>query len=445
MTMDGLVLAIDLGTSGVKVALVDGAGAFVATSTQPYEISSPHPGWAETNPADWMRAIGDGVTAVTAVSDQPIVAVGIDGQMHGLVVGRDDEALRPAMLWPDSRAMDQVTKWRETSEEWRARLANPVVPGMLGPMASWLAEHEPETLSRAEYLCSPKDWVRRQLTGDDVVTDFSDASATLAWDVSKRGWHTDLLDSLGVPSTLLPEVRLASEHQPLRRGWGLNAGIPVSVGCADTAATLLATQLQDAEVLINLGTGLQVAMAASESVATAQPRFHAYLDADGDPYSMVAPQNGGLALSRVVKFLGADWAELYGSLETPLASPVRFTPRFAPDRFPVLRDGGEAAWEGLSLATTRNDLLRSALEGVAMQAVEAIRAFSEQPSAIRFTGGGTRDPRMRQLLCDVTGLPGRTSTVTDATALGAGILGFRAAGISCEWPVPREDEIITPR
>lgn len=445
--MNDYCCAIDLGTSGVKLALVDIEGHMVASRTMTYPLGSPRSGWAEGDPLAWIQAIDDGLVDLLAENSGRVISVGLDGQMHGLVVGSGQDPLRPAILWPDSRALDQLPTWRRLPVTMRAALSNPLAPGMFGPLLGWMAQHEPQVLARADYACSPKDWVRHRLTTGGVITDASDASATLAWDVPGHRWHTELLETVGVPTRLLPDVAPSGAPVPVRGGGALPDGRPMSVGCADTAAALLATQLQPDEVLVNLGTGIQVCMGGVKPEANSEPTCHTFADAVGGWYSMIAPQNGGMALGRVRTLLQADWPELYDSLDTHPSdtSPVRFLPWFAPDRLPHLRPGDLAGWQGLGLGTSRPEMLRAALESIAFQVNHAVSALPTAPTAIRFTGGGTRDPRMRQLLCDVVGLPGRTSTVTDATALGAANLGFRAAGLDPEWPIPREEAMIEPR
>ncbi len=439
--------AIDLGTSGAKLALVDTHGHIVDSRTVTYALQSPRIGWAEVDPHKWIEAIEVGLAKLLAQSSGRVVAVGLDGQMHGLVMGCGEAPLRPAMLWPDSRALDQLSDWRALPARMRAALANPLAPGMFGPMLGWIAHHEPEVLAQAEYACSPKDWVRHRLATGGIVTDASDASATLTWDIPGHRWHTELLEALELPTHLLPNVVSSADHVTVRGGGSLPSGVPMSVGCADTAAALLAIQLQPGEVLVNLGTGIQVCMGDAVPEATTKPTCHTFADAVGGWYSMVAPQNGGMALGQVRTLLNADWSELYDSLESRPddTSSVRFLPWFAPDRLPRLRPGDLAGWQGMGLSTTRSELLRAALESIAFQVKQAISALPTNPAAMRFTGGGTRDPRMCQLICDVVGLPGQRSTVMDATALGAAFLGFVAAGHDPEWLIPREENMIEPQ
>lgn len=441
------VCAIDLGTSSAKVALVTAAGSMERSVVAHYQVDSPHPGYAETDPAQWWEAIAAAVTDLTSEADTELVGVGLDGQMHGLVLHDQGSPVRPAILWADGRAVEQARRWRSLPEALRAPLANPIVPGMFGPILGWLAENEPDALRRASGACSAKDWAAGQLTGRYGVTDASDASATLLWDVPGHRWHWPLVESVGLPGHLLPRVAASgAQAGATTPGLGaLPADLTVSVGCGDTAATLVASQLDADEVLVNLGTGIQVCQVGGVPVADAAPSCHTYADAQGGWYSMVAPQNGGLVLGRMLGWLGATWDELYATLDatTDAAGPI-FLPWAAPDRLPRLRAGSQAGWVNLGLQTERADLLRAALEAVAFQIAGAIAALPRQPSAIRFAGGGNRDPRMRQLICDAAGLPGRMSTIRDATTLGAARLGFEASGVPVDWPVPREDAWTEP-
>lgn len=440
------VCAIDLGTGSAKVCLVDDQGVIHRTKTVSYDVESSAPGYAETNPEQWWLAVCDGIRQVVAGREDRLVGVGIDGQMHGLVVHEQGRPIRPAILWADSRAIEQAERWRSLPEDLIAPLANPIVPGMFGPIMNWLVDNEPDLLAQATHACSPKDWIRGQLVGRHGVTDASDSSATLLWDVPNNRWHADLISGVGLPEGLLPEVAPSgsSAGETLAQGI-LPAGLPVSVGCADTAGTLVASQLEPEEVLVNLGTGIQVCQTGGHPVANAAPTCHTYADVQGGWYSMVAPQNGGLVLGRVLDWLGATWEELYATLDLPthLGNPV-FQPWAAPERLPTWRPGGQAGWTGLGLEHTRADLLRSALEAIAFQVRDAISALPRKPDAIRFAGGGNQNPRMRQLICNVTGLPGRMSTIKDSTTLGAARLGFEASGLGVEWSIPRQAEWVEP-
>ena len=447
-------LGIDLGTSGVKVALVDAAGAAVAGAARPFAVRSPHPGWAETAPAHWAEAAHAAVAEV--LSQCPgvrVMAVGIDGQMHGVVLVRGAAPVRDAVLWPDSRAGAELALWRALPEDVRAALANPLTAGMTGPVLAWLARHEPEALEAADTMVSPKDWLRMQLVPGEAVTDPSDASATLLWDVVANDWSAPVVAAAGIEARLLPRVWPSTSSVGTLAGaeassWGLPVGIPVSVGCGDAAATLVGACPASDQLIVSVGTGIQVLCPRTEPRPDVTPRHHTFASASGGHYAMVAPMNGGLALSRVAELVGADWAELYGSADSDpvTVGSVVFLPYLAAERLPRPLPAGSAGWRGMGLSSGRPALLRSALESVAFLTKRAVANLP--PSAVpelRLVGGGTRDRRFQQLLADVLGRPVRRCATENVTALGAARLGWVARGHEVTGALMPLDDALLPR
>lgn len=434
-----VALGIDLGTSGVKVALVDAAGGVRTTAQRPYPVSSPRPGWAETDPALWARAAQEAVAEVVAARPEvEVVTVGIAGQMHGTVLVDDEgRPVRPAVLWPDSRASDQIPRWEGLPEEQRARLANPLTPGMPGPVLGWLAEHEPEVLAAAAHFVLPKDWLRSQLVASPGVTDPSDASASLLWDVARDSWATDVASAMGVPVHLLPSPRPAAEASGVlgpaaASAWGLPSGIPVSVGCGDVAGTLLGLDAAPRRTVLTVGTGAQLVLPDVVPDTSGPVTHHLYRDATGGWFALGAIMNAGLALSRVVELLGADWDSLYRPHDRDAALPG-FVPYFAGERLPAGILPGGASWFGVGLETTRADLLAAALEGVAFTIRRSLEAMPSSDEVVDLVGGGTRSPVFNQLLADVLHRPLRRLEQRDATVLGAARLGWLTAGDSDTW------------
>ena len=430
-------LGIDLGTSGVKVALVDAEGMVLAAAAHPFAVRSPRPGWAETPPAQWAVAARAAVAEVLSTCpDVQVIAVGIDGQMHGVVLVCGATPVRDAILWPDSRADAELALWRAVPEAVLATLANPLTAGMAGPVLAWLARHEPGTIAAADTMVAPKDWLRMQLVPGEAVTDPSDASATLLWDVVAQDWSAPVVAAAGIEVRLLPRVWPSSAPvgtlAPAEAwSWGLPVGVPVSVGCGDAAATLVGVGPGPDQLIVTVGTGIQVISPGTEPRADAIPRHHTFASATGDYYAMVAPMNGGLALARVRAMVGAGWAELYGSLDSDpraVRSAV-FLPYFAAERLPRSVAAGSAGWNGLGLDSGRHTLLRSALESVAFLTRRAVATLPASAVAeLRLVGGGTRDRRFQQLLADVLGRPVRRCRVENVTALGAARLGWAAHG-----------------
>jgi xylulokinase len=434
------VLGIDLGTSGAKAVLLAADGRLLAEATGGYPVDSPRPGWAETDPAAWWRAVAAAVRdARERAGRVDVAAVGIDGQMHGLVLAdAAGRPLRPALLWADARAVGETAAWRRLPEPRHAALANPIVPGMTGPLLRWVARHEPETYRRARWALLAKDWVRHQLTGT-AATDPSDASATLLWDLPADRWARDVAVDVGVDPEFLPAVLASGEAAGALRPDAaellrLPAGTPVAAGAADTAAALLATGLADpAEVQLSVGTGGQVVRPVLRPVPASASSVHLYRAATPDRwYAMAAVQNAGLALDWVRRTLQASWSELYGAARAnpPGALGVTFVPYLSGERTPVLRSGASGAWFGLGLAADRTALLQAAVEGVAFALRHALEALpGPRPDQLRLTGGGALDPRFRALLADVLRVELRPVEVRSASAVGAALLGAAAAGL----------------
>jgi xylulokinase len=378
--------------------------------------------------------------------------VGIDGQMHGVVLVRGATPVRDAVLWPDSRAGAELALWREAPEAVRAALANPLTAGMAGPVLAWLATHEPEALDAADTMVAPKDWLRMQLVPGEPVTDPSDASATLLWDVVADDWCAPMVEAAGIEARLLPQVwpstapvgALAPAEASV---WGLPAAIPVSVGCGDAAATLVGACPASDQLIVTIGTGIQVLFPAAVPQPDATPRYHTFASAIGDHYAMAAPMNGGLALARVGELVGADWAELYGSLDSDPSAvgSVVFLPYFAAERLPLPVPAGSAGWHGLGLDSGRTALLRSALESVAFLARRAVATLPGSAVAeLRLVGGGTRDRRFQQLLADVLGRPVRRCRTENVTALGAARLGWAARGHKVAGALMELEDALAP-
>ena len=447
------VLGIDLGTSSVKavVARLDGSVAGQASSS--YQVRSPHAGWSETAPADWLAATAVAVRAAVAQAGVDPSAVGLSGQMHGIVPTADDgRPVRPAMLWSDARAVPELQLYRSLPPAALARLANPLSPGMAGPMMAWLGANEPTTYAATRWALLPKDWLRAQLTGR-FATEPSDASATLLYDVAADTWDAEVIDALGLDPGKLPPILARSGE---RAGaltadaaalLGLRAGIPMAAGAADTAAAALGSGLTDpGTVQLTIGTGAQLVkpVAALPDRLSTQPVTHLYRAAtDTGWYTMGAVLNGGLTLGWVCGILGASWPELYAAAAiAPRADDPYFLPHLNGERTPYLDPGLRGAWTGLDPRHDRRQLLRAALEGVAFAIRDALACVlepSERAVHLRLAGGGTTDPGWRQMLADILGHTLIPVEVPAASGLGAALLGARAAGLAERFARSRTD------
>jgi xylulokinase len=358
--------------------------------------------------------------------------------MHGLVLASaDGSALRPALLWADSRATRALRGYRRLGDGALARLANPLVPGMTGPLLIWVAENEPRTYAAARWALQPKDWLRARLTGE-VHAEPSDASASLLYDVPGDRWDLEVVSALGLDAALLapllPSAGAAAGGLTAGAGaeLGLPAGIPVAAGAGDTAAAALGSGIGPGDVQLTVGTGAQVVRPLAAPVSRADAGVNLYRSATPEGwYQMGATVSAGLSLNWVREVMNASWAELYASAGPPGAHDPIFVPHLSGERTPYGDPALRGSWTGLSLADDRTALLRCALEGTAFAIRDALDALlaGHRPPRLRLAGGGTLAAGWRQLLADVLGLPLYAVDVPAASGRGAALLGAHAAGL----------------
>ena len=465
-------LGLDLGTSSAKAVVTDTGGTVLAQAAAGYAVTSTVPGYAESEPAEWWSAVTacarEAVdTAGHAAGVRPS-AIGLSGQMHGLVMASaDGRALRPALLWADSRATGSLRAYRHLGPQARARLANPLAPGMTGPLLMWVAEHEPRTYRAARWALAPKDWLRARLTGE-VHAEPSDASASLLYDVPGDRWDLEVVGALGLDAgllaPLLPSAGAPAGHLTARAAdeLGRPAGIPVAAGAGDTAAATLGSGIGLGQVQLTIGTGAQVIRPLAGAVSRADDGVHLYRSATpAGWYQMGATLSAGLSLNWAREIMNATWEELYASVapKSPPGRPGRgpiFVPHLSGERTPYCDPELRGSWTGLSLADDRASLLRGALEGVAFAIRDALDALLGRPPSseplsserlsseplsceppsceqgpphLRLAGGGTLAAGWRQLLADVLGLPLYAVDVPAASGRGAALLGAVAAGL----------------
>src|SRR3984885_13654405 len=413
-------LGLDLGTSSAKAVVIDTSGTVLSQASAGYAVTSAKAGYAESEPASWWTAVpACAREAVHAAGARP-AAIGLSGQMHGLVLAsRQGEPLRPALLWADSRASESLRAYRLLGARALGRLANPLVPGMTGPLLKWVADHEPRTYAEARWALQPKDWIRARLTGE-FHAEPSDASASLLYDVLGDRWDLEVVSALGLETGLLAPL--------------LPSAVPAAAGAADTAAAALGSGIAGGDgIQLTVGTGAQVIRPLAAPVSRADAGVNLYRSATPDGwYHMGATVSAGLSLTWVRETMNAAWAELYASADhRGQAHDPLFVPHLSGERTPYCDPALRGSWTSLSLASDRTSLLRSALEGTAFAIRDALDALlaGHRPPHLRLAGGGTLAAAWRQLLADVLGLPLYAVDVPAASGRGAALLGARAAGL----------------
>jgi xylulokinase len=450
-------LGIDVGTSGLKAALVDEDGRVVTTTEAQYPVSTPAPDRAESDPREWTAAAAAAAAGMAAqLAHVTVAAIGISGQMHGAVLC--DESGRPvasAILWLDRRASVMLDRWRRLPERRLAALGNPPAPGMTGPVLAWLTENRPELINDAAAVLQAKDVVRHALTSHPAnalpLTDRSDASATLLWDVPADNWAEDVAEAVGVPTRLLPAAS-PSARAVGRTDWlsrtvpGATDDVAVAAGAGDTPAALLA--IGAAGLHVNLGTGAQVIVRrpAAAPVRGGHTSTHLYADAADGWYAMAALQNGGLALEHSARLLGLSWGEMVAAAARGRPGAVTFLPFFTGERGGVASPASLGGWLDVGIDTTQDDLARAAVEGVMFAVRRGVELLGPVPDAepvVTLSGGGWRSDLLVRLAADVLGRPVRRIGLRSASAVGAAMLAAQCAGTEL-IPERRPDSVVDP-
>ena len=312
----------------------------------------------------------------------------------------DGAALRPALLWPDSRATGSLRAYRRLGSQALARLANPLAPGMTGPMLMWIAEHEPRIYQDARWALPPKDWIRARLTGE-FHAEPSDASATLLYDLMGDRWDLEVVSALGLNpgllAPLLPSAGAPAGHLTAEAGaeLGLPAGILVAAGAGDTAAAALGSGIAGhGDIQLTVGTGAQVIRPLAAPVSRAAAGVNLYRSATPDGwYPLGATISAGISLNWVREIMNATWEELYASVARPgqACDPI-FVPHLSGERTPYSDPALRGSWTSLSLTDDRTSLLRSALEGTAFAIRDALDALLGEHRPARHRGWRAEAP-----------------------------------------------------
>jgi xylulokinase len=457
----GLLVGVDVGTSGLKAIAVDEeSGRTVATVTEDYPLSTPHPGWAEQDPADFERALGMALRALTSALGAragAVRAVGLTGQMHtAVLVDVAKRPVRPAMLWCDTRTTAECEAIREKLGDagLRAAVGNRALPGFTLPKLLWLRAHEPDAYALVDTVLMPKDWAGWLLTGE-IGADVSDASGTLAFDPGARRWSDAMGDAFDVPASLWPPVGdspaiLGQLSASMASLTGLPAGIPVTRGAADNAAGAVGLGVvRPGRAMASVGTSGVVLAHAAGYVTEPAMRLHTFCHAvPGAYYAMGVMLSAGGAL-RWYRDVLADGEKLAAELRgedayaiiTDTASTARagaggliFLPYLMGERAPHDDALARGALVGLTARTTKAEVSRAVLEGITLglcDSLDLLRAAAPGGARfdeIRLTGGGAKSRFWRQMMADVFDLPVAVTTSTEGPAFGAALLGGVAAG-----------------
>ncbi|MBO5797756.1 MAG: xylulokinase [Clostridia bacterium] len=437
-------IGVDLGTSALKLLLVQEDGAILKTVSRAYPVAYPHPGWSEQNPEDWWTAFVSGVRELTADIDPTAVAgIGAGGQMHGLVVLDDaDAVIRPAILWNDGRTQKETDYLNQVigKEKLSEYTANIAFAGFTAPKLLWLKENEPQNFARIRKIMLPKDYINYKLTGVHT-TDYSDASGMLLLDVKNKRWSDEMLDICQITQEQLP--RLYESYAPVgtltetvAAELGLSPHTVVIAGAGDTAAAAIGTgTVEDGRCNISLGTSGTVFISSSRFAVDPANALHAFCHASGDYHLMACILSAASCNKWFCEdILGTDdfVAEQAGLTDDHLGrNHVFFLPYLMGERSPINDTAARGTFIGMRMDTRRQDMLLAVLEGVAFAIRDNLEIARGQGISIAgstLCGGGAKSPLWQKILCNVLNTDITLLQTEQGPGYGAAMLAMVGCG-----------------
>ena len=465
MSDSKLYIGVDLGTSAVKLLLVDEKGAILRSESREYPLIFPQPGWCEQEPQEWWRACTEGIRALLdGVDASRVAGIGCGGQMHGLVVLDDkDQIIRPTILWNDGRTEKEVEYLngeigKKKISEYTANIA---FAGFTAPKLLWMRKNEPENFARISKIMLPKDYINYRLTGIHCC-DYSDASGILLLDVAHKRWSPEMLDICGVRESQLPRLYESYEVVgPLTpeaaRDWGLPETVQVVAGAGDNAAAAVGTgTVKDGSCNISLGTSGTIFIASDKFGVDPYNALHSFAHANGRYHLM------GVVLSAAScnKWLcdeilqTKDYAgeQKNITLDDLGRNPVFFLPYLMGERSPINDVNARGTFVGLSMDTRRQDIVLSVLEGVAFamrDSYEIAKALNIPIKSSKLCGGGGKSPLWRQIMANVLGLPIEIPVAEEGPGYGGAMLAMVGCGAyptveACADELVKVKDIIQP-
>ena len=437
-------IGIDLGTSSLKLLLVDRQGTVLRTVTKEYPLLFPQPGWSEQEPARWWQAVREGIPQLLEGFDAAqVTGIGAGGQMHGLVaLDEADQVIRPAILWNDGRTFREVEYLNDTigKERLSALTANIAFAGFTAPKLLWMRRNEPESFHRIRRIMLPKDYINYKLTGVHCC-DYSDASGMLLLDVQHKCWSQEMLDICGITEaqmpalyesfqcvgTLLPEI--AAEL-------GLPERVKVCAGAGDNAAAAIGTGVVGAGGCnISLGTSGTIFISSDKFGVDPHNSLHAFAHADGGYHLMgcmlsAASCNKWL-MDEILRT--SDYAAEQASIRPDRLGEnhVYFLPYLMGERSPINDTNARGTFIGITMDTSRADLVQAVLEGVAYairDSVEVARSLGIDIRSSKICGGGAKSPLWKKMIANILNVELECLESEQGPGMGGAMLAMVACG-----------------
>ena len=437
-------IGIDLGTSSVKLVLMDTAGHIIANVSKSYPIDYPKAGWSEQNPYDWYDACMEGMKELLDGQDESTVGgISFGGQMHGLVIlDKNDEVIRPAILWNDGRTTKQCEYLNEVigRDKLSEYTANIAFAGFTAPKILWVKENEPDNFAKIDKIMLPKDYIAYRLTGVHC-TDVSDASGMLLFDVKNRRWSRQMLDICGVTEAQMPRIFESSEcvgtvKKDIADELGIGSEVIVAAGAGDNAAAAVGTgTVGDGHCNVSLGTSGTIFISSKEFGVDSNNALHSFAHADGKYHLMgcilSAASCNGWWMDNILK--DTDYKEAQSHITKDMLgnNHVYFLPYLMGERSPHNDPLARATFTGMTMDSTRTDMIQAVLEGVAFairDSFEIARSLGINITETKMCGGGAKSELWCTIMANVLGIKVHLLKSEEGPSMGAAMLAMVAAG-----------------
>lgn len=439
-----LYIGIDLGTSAVKLLLMDELGEIKNVVSKGYPLEFPQSGWSQQNPEDWRKAILEGIPELlTGFDGSAVAGIGCGGQMHGLVIlDENDNVIRPAILWNDGRTAAQVDylNYGVGREKLSAMTANIAFAGFTAPKILWIRENEPENFAKIAKIMLPKDYVNYILAGVHTC-DYSDASGMLLLDVEHKCWSREMLKICGISEAQMPKLFESYDcigyvKPDVAKLLGLGETVKVAAGAGDNAAAAVGTGVVgEGGCNISLGTSGTVFISSEAFRVDSTNALHAFAHADGGYHLM------GCILSAAScnKWLMEDILQTsdYDTEQTAIREDrlgenhTYFLPYLMGERSPINDTNARGTFIGMTMDTTRADLVQAVLEGVAFairDSVEVAKSLGIPITSSKICGGGAKSTLWKRILANVLNIPLESSESEQGPGMGGAMLAMVACG-----------------
>lgn len=437
-----LYIGIDLGTSAVKLILMNEKGKIYNAVTKEYPLYFPKSGWSEQNPQDWFEKIVDGLKQLTEMyNKKEIAGISFGGQMHGLVIlDGNDNIIRPAILWNDGRTGKETEYLNNTvgEEKLSEYTANIAFAGFTAPKLLWLKENEADNFERISKIMLPKDYIAYRLSGI-FCTDYSDASGTLLLDVKNKRWSKEMLDICSVNENMLPRLFESYEvvgtiKDDIAELLGFDRTVKIIAGAGDNAAAAIGTgTVGDGMCNISLGTSGTIFISENIFRNTKNHAIHSFAAADGG-YHLMGCMLSAASCNKwwMDDILKTD--EYFKEQENIVKlgeNNVFFLPYLMGERSPHNDPNARAAFIGMSMDTTRTEMTQAVLEGVAFglrDSLEAAKSMGIKIDRAKICGGGAKSELWRKIIANVLNIEIDVPQIEEGPSYGAAVLAAVGCG-----------------